>query len=159
MTFVESSMVAFHKARKSRQYLKFRDKIAYVGGSSFRRRPLPFVDHRSCGPSISATLVDADTVYIACNVGLAKVRETKKMFALKVDTVCSGGKGGIDRAERARRVKAEASVHCTNQVMLMWLEDSHHIGWSKPYGAPPDYILFSILQRIACLGTCMKMMA
>ena len=36
-------MKAFQKARKLRQWFKVCDKIAYVGGPSFRRRPWPFV--------------------------------------------------------------------------------------------------------------------
>ena len=37
-------------------YTRFRDKIAYVGGPSFRRRPWPFGERRSRAPSTSATL-------------------------------------------------------------------------------------------------------
>ena len=55
MTLVESSMKAFQKARKL-DNTKFRDKIAYVGGPSFCRRPLPFGDRLSRGLSTSATL-------------------------------------------------------------------------------------------------------
>ena len=67
MAFVDSSTKAGwlsfkalwkpFKKRVNRNNTKFRDKIAFVGGPSFRRRPWPFVDRRSRGPSTSATLV------------------------------------------------------------------------------------------------------
>ena len=40
----------------NRDNIKFWDKIAYVEGLSFCRRPWPFRDPWSCGPSTSATL-------------------------------------------------------------------------------------------------------
>ena len=64
---------------------------------------LHHVDVQRNGYNQNRGIVDADTVYIVCNVGL-------KTFALKVDIVCSGGKGSIDQADRAPRVKTEASV-------------------------------------------------
>ena len=68
MTFVESSVKAgsgwlLLKAltRPSKKHVdsgnsKFCDKIAYVGGPSFRRRPWPFCEHRSGAHATSATL-------------------------------------------------------------------------------------------------------
>ena len=52
------------KKRVNRDNTKFHDKIAYVGGPSFRRRPWPFVERRSCAPSTSATLPFADWEFI-----------------------------------------------------------------------------------------------
>ena len=73
---------------------------------------LHHVDVQRNGYNQNRGIVDADNLYIACYVGLAKVRKTIRTFALKEDTVYSGGKGSIDWADRARarRVKAEASV-------------------------------------------------
>ena len=47
MAFVESPVKSFYK-RVSGDNTKFCDKIAYVGGPSFRRRPWPFGERRSC---------------------------------------------------------------------------------------------------------------
>ena len=43
----------------NRNITKFRDKIAYVGGQSFRRRPWPFGERCSRARATSATLQDA----------------------------------------------------------------------------------------------------
>ena len=52
------------KKRVCRDNTKFRDKIAYVGGPSFRRRPRPFGERRSCAPSTSATLISGNSSII-----------------------------------------------------------------------------------------------
>ena len=44
------------KKRVNRDNTEFRDKIAYVGGPSCRRRPWPVVERRSRAPPTSATL-------------------------------------------------------------------------------------------------------
>ena len=55
MTFVKSSTKALKKC-VNRDSTKFRGKIAYVGGPSFRRRPWPFGERRSRVCATSATL-------------------------------------------------------------------------------------------------------
>ena len=70
MAFVESSMKAGwllfkalwkpFKTRVNRDKTKFRDKIAYVGGPSFRRRPWPFGERCSrnfCHPAFCSHLI------------------------------------------------------------------------------------------------------
>ena len=44
------------KKRVNRDNTRFRDKIAYVGGPSFRRRPWPFGERRSRARATCATL-------------------------------------------------------------------------------------------------------
>ena len=56
MTFVKSSTKALKKC-VNRDSTKFRGKIAYVGGPSFRRRPWPFGERRSRVCATSATLM------------------------------------------------------------------------------------------------------
>ena len=74
MTFNESStkagwllLRALQKSFKKRVFCdntKFRDKIAYVGGPSCRRRPWPFGERRSRAPSTSAWSISNTRYYI-----------------------------------------------------------------------------------------------
>lgn len=97
MAFVQSPVKAIQKARKS----KFCDKTAYIGGSSFRRRPWPFVE-RSLNiwhpGGTSCEYIPNKSGWQLANITLAQQDQMYRIHAADSDRLIIEDKNGGKRS-------------------------------------------------------------